>query len=209
MIRLMVVDDHIPTRESIIKDLASGDLIEVIAEAGTSDEAWRVAQQILPDLILLDLHLPGLTRTEDLVRKLAGLTNVKVVIFASKAPASEVLDLLDLGAAGYVLKTDQSALIRMALLMVSRGSTGVISPSLPRHLTRLSPDERLILRHLTLRGKLPKAAERMGIPQAELEETAMHLAEKLELVKESDKPPDEAQFDTIEKLIKWAKKHGF
>jgi len=210
MIRLMVVDDHIPTREQIIKELGSGDLIEVIAEAGTSDEAWRVGQQILPDLVLLDLHLPGLTTTEDLLRKLSGLPNVKVVIFASKAPASDVLDLLDIGAAGYVLKTDASALIRMALLMVSRGSTGVISPSLPRHLTRLSPDERLILRHLTQRGKLPKAAERMGIPQAELEATAMHLAEKLELVKEDpDEPEESNRAISVEKLIKWAKKHGF
>ena len=103
MIRLMVVDDHIPTREQIVKELGSGDLIEVIAEAGTSDEAWRVAQQILPDLVLLDLHLPGLTTTEDLLRKLSGLPNVKVVIFASKAPASDVLDLLDGGASDYVL----------------------------------------------------------------------------------------------------------
>ncbi len=196
MIRLMVVDDNIPTRQQIIKELGAGDLIEVMAEAGTSDEAWRMAQQLLPDLILLDLHLPGLTTTEDLLRKLSGLPNVKVVIFASEAPASDVLDLLDGGAAGYVLKSDQAALIRMALLMVSRGSTNVISPSLPRHLTRLSTDERLILRHLTQRGKLPKAAERMGIPQSELEATALHLAEKLEL-------------DSVDKLIKWAKKHGF
>ncbi|MBX9692410.1 MAG: hypothetical protein K2Z81_08505, partial [Cyanobacteria bacterium] len=72
----------------------------------------------------------------------------------------------------------------------------VISPSLPRHLTRLTPDERTILRHLTKRGKLPKAAERIGISEAELEKVALHLAEKLEL-------------DTVDKLIKWAKKHGF
>lgn len=196
MIRLMVVDDHIPTREQIIKDLTQGDLIEVMAEAGTSDEAWRTAQQLLPDIVLLDLHLPGLTTTEDLLRKLHALPNVKIVIFASKAPASDVLDLLDAGAQGYVLKSDPSALIRMSLLMVSRGSDGVISPSLPRYLTRLTPDERLILRHLTKRGKLPAAAERIGIPQTELEATAMHVAEKLEL-------------DSIEKLIKWAKKHGF
>lgn len=192
----MVVDDHIPTREHIIKELTTGGLIEILCQTGTSDEAWRLAQQLLPDMVLLDLHLPGLISTEDLLRKLGGLPNVKVVIFASKAPAADVLDLLDAGAAAYVLKEDPSALIRMAILMVSRGSCGVISPSLPRHLTRLTPDERLILRHLTKRGKLPKAAERIGIPQAELEETAIHLAGKLEL-------------DSIEKLIKWAKKHGF
>jgi DNA-binding NarL/FixJ family response regulator len=196
MIRLMVVDDHVEARKQIINDLTSGDLITVIAEAGTSDEAWQMAQQLLPDIILLDLHLPGFLTTEDLLARLNRLTNVKVVAFASKAQAADVQDLLDAGASGYVLKKDQSALIRMAILMVSRGSQGVISPSLPRHLTRLSPDERTILRHLTKRGKLKSAAERIGIPEEELTKVAEHLAEKLEI-------------GSIDSLIKWAKKHGF
>lgn len=196
MIRLMVVDDHLPTREKIIKELTSGDLIDVIAEAGTSDEAWQSAKAILPDIVLLDLHLPGFLTTEALLERLNTLTNVKVVLFASKAKAADVQDWLDAGAEAYVLKTDQSALIRMAILMVSRGSQGVISPSLPRHLTRLTPDERMILRHLTKRGKLPKAAERIGVSEETLTNTAKHLAEKLEL-------------ESIEHLIKWAKKHGF
>ena len=196
MIRLMVVEDHLQTRQQVVRELTTGDLIDVIAEAGTSDEAWHLAQQILPDIVLLDLHLPGLLTTEDLLQKLSGLPNVKVVVFASQAKAADVQDLLDAGASGYVLKTDASALIRMALLMVSRGSQGVISPSLPRHLTRLTPDERMILRHLTKRGKLPKAAERIGVSEEALTRTAERLAEKLEL-------------GNIEKLIKWAKKHGF
>lgn len=192
----MVVDDHVPTREKIIKELTSGDLIDVISEAGTSDEAWQSAKELLPDIVLLDLHLPGFLTTEALLDRLNTLPNVKVVLFASKAKAADVQDWLDVGAQGYVLKTDQSALIRMAILMVSRGSNGVISPSLPRLLTRLTPDERMILRHLTKRGKLPKAAERIGVSEESLTNTANHLAEKLEL-------------DSIEKLIKWAKKHGF
>ena len=196
MIRLMVVDDHVPTREKIVKELTTGDLIDVIAESGTSDQAWQMAKELLPDIVLLDLHLPGFLTTDDLLQRLNTLTNVKVVLFASKAKAADVQDWLDAGAEGYVLKKDQSALIRMTILMVSRGSTGVISPSLPRHLTRLTPDERMILRHLTKRGKLPKAAERIGVSEESLTDTANHLAEKLEL-------------DSIEKLITWAKKHGF
>lgn len=105
-------------------------------------------------------------------------------------------DLLDAGAVGYVLKTDAPALIRMALLMVMRGSKGVVSPSLPRHITRLSPDERGVLRSITMRGKLNKAAERLGISEAELLEIVEGLMAKLEL----EKP---------EQLVKWAKKQGF
>ena len=196
MIRLMVVDDHAETRQEIVTQLTQGGLLKVVAEAATSHDAWQVASQILPDIVLLDLHLPGLYSTLDLLKRFGQLKRSKVVIFASQGKASEVQDLLDAGASGYVLKDDPPALLKMALLMVSKGSKWVISPSLPRHLTRLTAQERTILRYLTMRGKLTTAAERMGISQEELNNTVNHLVEKLEL-------------DDSDKLLRWAKKHGF
>jgi len=196
MIRLLVVDDHIPTRDQAVKDLSQGGLINVVGQAGTSDEAWKVASQLLPDIVLLDLHLPGLIQTFDLIKKLGSLKNVRIVVFASQSKASEVQDLLDAGAAAYVLKTDPAALVRMAIVMVHKGSRGVVSPALPRHLTRLSPQERTVLRQLTMRGKLARAPERLGISELELEGLITHLREKLEI-------------ETPDQLVKWAKKHGF
>lgn len=194
--RLLVVDDHIPTRQEIVRELRTGGVIDVVGEADTSDQALKAAKDLLPDVILLDLHLPGLIGTVDLIKRMTALRNVRVVMFASQGKPSEVQDLLDAGAVGYVLKTDAPALIRMALLMVMRGSKGVVSPSLPRHITRLSPDERGVLRSITMRGKLNKAAERLGISEAELLEIVEGLMAKLEL----EKP---------EQLVKWAKKQGF
>jgi DNA-binding NarL/FixJ family response regulator len=196
MIRLMVVDDHTQTRKDIIEQLSAGGLLKVVAEAETSHDAWIVASQILPDIVLLDLHLPGLYNTFDLLKRFSQLKRTKVVILSGLAKASEVQDLLEAGANGYVLKSDAPALIKMALLMVSKGSKSVISPSLPRHLTRLTAQERTILRYLTMRGKLASAAERMGISEAELDDLLNHLTEKLEL-------------ESPEKLLRWAKKHGF
>ncbi len=90
MIRLFVVDDHVPTREQAVADLSSGDLIEVIGQSGTSDDAWKQCSQLLPDIVLLDLHLPGLLGTFDLIKKMTSLKNGRVVIFASQSKASEV-----------------------------------------------------------------------------------------------------------------------
>jgi DNA-binding NarL/FixJ family response regulator len=196
MIRLLVVDDHVPTREQVVSDLSSGGLINVVGQAGTSDEAYRSCAQLLPDIVLLDLHLPGLIGTFDLIKKLTSLKMVRVVIFASQSKASEVQDLLDAGASAYVLKTDPPALLRMTIVMVHKGSRGVVSPALPRHLTRLSPQERSLLRQLTMRGKLAKAQDRLGVSEAELNDLVAHLTEKLEL-------------ESADNLIKWAKKHGF
>jgi DNA-binding NarL/FixJ family response regulator len=192
----MVVDDHVETRQQTIANLTQGDLLKVVAEADTSHDAWKIASQILPDIVLLDLHLPGLYSTVDLLKRFGQLKRTKVVIFAGQGKASEVQDLLEAGASGYVLKTDAPALIKMALLMVSKGSRTVISPSLPRHLTRLTAQERTILRYIAMKGKLSKAAERMGIGEAELTELVEHLTEKLEL-------------ESPDKLLRWARKHGF
>lgn len=194
--RLLVVDDHIPTRQEVVRELSTGGVIEIVGEAETSDQALKMAKELLPDLILLDLHLPGLIGTQDLIKRMTALRNVRVVMFASQGKPSEVQDLLDAGAVGYVLKTDPPALIRMALLMVIRGSKGVVSPSLPRHVTRLSQEERSLLRSITMRGKLAKAAERLGISEDELNEQVESLMLKIEL-------------ETPEQLVKWAKKHGF
>jgi len=194
--RLLVVDDHNPTRQEIVRELSTGGVIDVVGEAETSDQALKSAKELLPDVILLDLHLPGLIGTVDLIKRMTALRNVRVVMFASQGKPSEVQDLLDAGAVGYVLKTDPPALIRMALLMVMRGSKGVVSPSLPRHITRLSQDERSVLRSITMRGKLAKAAERLEISESALMEVVEELMAKLEL----EKP---------EQLVKWAKKQGF
>ena len=196
MIRLMVVDDDIDSRKEAVAQLADGELIEVVGEAGTSDEAWQMAKQLLPTIILLDLHLPGFLTVQDLLKRLCTLPNAKVIMYASNAKVADVQDWLEAGACGYRLKAGRSALRRMTILMVSRGSKGVISASLPRYITRLTYNERMILRHLTKRGKLKKAAERLGFTEDELTEIAMHLAAKVEL-------------DSVDKLINWAKKHGF
>jgi DNA-binding NarL/FixJ family response regulator len=196
MIRILVVDDHTPTREAAMQELETGGIIQVVGQAETSDEAYKTAAQLLPNMVLLDLHLPGLMTTQTLITKLVALKNVHVIVYASQSKAAEVQDLFDLGASAYVTKTDPWPLIKMSILMVSRGSQGIISPALPKNLTRMTPQERSILRQVTKRGGLPKAAERMGITEYDLTQLLGHLVDKLEL-------------DDVDKLVKWAKKHGF
>jgi DNA-binding NarL/FixJ family response regulator len=196
MTRLLIVDDHEPTRIKVREELAQGGLIKIVGEAATSDEAWKQAKELLPDMVLLDLHLPGFIQTHDLIKRLVSLRNGKVLVFASQGKAAEVQDLLDCGASGYVMKDDPPALLRMAIVMVQKGSRNVLTPNLPRHITHLSIDERHILTYITMRGKLNKAAQRMGLTDEEFNEHIEALVEKLEL-------------EDADKLVKWAKKHGF
>jgi DNA-binding NarL/FixJ family response regulator len=196
MIRLLVVDDHKQTRSTIISHLTEDGLINIIGEAETSDQALKLSEQLHPDVVLLDLHLPGLIPSIDLVKRLTALRNVKVIAFASESKAAYVQEVLGAGASGYVLKNDPPALLRMSLLMVSRGSKNILSPSLPRNVTRLTNAERSLLKEVTKRGGIAKAAGRLNLSDNELEGTLTELSEKLEL-------------GDLESLLRWAKKNGF
>jgi DNA-binding NarL/FixJ family response regulator len=196
MIRVIVVDDHHESRQRIIGELKAGNLINVIGEAQTSDEALQLSEKLLPDVVLLDLHLPGLLNSVSLVQKLSALRNVKVLAFADNNKAAEVQDLLEAGASGYILKSDSSVLARMSLLMVARGSKNILSPALPRQINRLTSQERTILRYASRATKPEKAATELGITEAQLSDALSHLATKLDL-------------GTIADLKKWAKKNGF
>lgn len=196
MTRVLIVDDHHDSRTQIIDNLKAGNLLEVIGEAQTSDEALQLAEKLLPDIVLLDLHLPGLLTIPVLIQKLSALRNVKVIAFADISKGAEVQDLLEAGAKGYILKSDSSVLIRMSILMVARGSNDIISPALPRQINRLTSQERTILRYVTHTTKLEKAASDLGISEGQLTAALSHLAEKLDL-------------GTIADLKKWAKKNGF
>ncbi len=88
MTRLLIVDDHEPTRIKVREELAQGELIKIVGEAATSDEAWKAAKELLPDMVLLDLHLPGFIQTHDLIKRLVSLRNGKVLIFASQGKAA-------------------------------------------------------------------------------------------------------------------------
>jgi len=196
MIRLLVVDDHQQTRSTIISQLTQDGLINVVGESETSDQALKMGEQLLPDVVLLDLHLPGLIAPIDLIKRLTALRNVKVIAFASETKAADVQDVLTAGAVGYVLKDDPPALLRMSILMVSRGSKNILSPALPRNVSRLSASERSLLKEVTKRGGIAKAATRLDLSEEELHTTLSQLAQKLDVT-------------DAEALVRWAKKNGF
>jgi DNA-binding NarL/FixJ family response regulator len=196
MIRLVIVEDHAPARQKVLQELSGTDFIEVVAEAETSDEALRLAQKLLPDVVLLDLHLPGLLAQPVLLKKLSALKNVRVVIFADAGRAAQVQELLDAGARAYVLKQDPGELLRMSILMVYRGSRRIVSPGLPKNLLRLTGQERQVLSEIGKRGGIVRAAQRMGLSEADLNQVISEIAAKLEI-------------ESNEKLARWAKKNGF
>jgi DNA-binding NarL/FixJ family response regulator len=117
----MVVDDHAIVRQGISDVLASDEDIEIVAIAKGGEEAVSLAAQWHPDVVLMDLSMPGMDGIEATRRTIDVSPAVKVVMLTSFAEPGHVNDALDAGAVGYILKDADADEIVRAVKAASRG----------------------------------------------------------------------------------------
>jgi DNA-binding NarL/FixJ family response regulator len=131
-----VVDDHPLFRCGVIEILRSSQKFRVVAAGGSKDEAIAAAEQHLPDLMILDLNMPG-GGVEAARHIIKAYPDVKVLFLTVSDLEQDVFSCLQAGARGYIVKgTSGSALVRMAEAVCQGGL--VISPSVAfRLLTRM------------------------------------------------------------------------
>ena len=134
-IRVVIVDDHALLREGTRWILQQEPTIEVVGEASRGDEAVELVLQLQPDVVLLDLRLPGLPGI-DAARQIALLSpRTRVLIVTAYDEEDYVLEALQAGAAGYLLKTAPSHELLEAVRAVAAGAT-VLQPSVSAALAR-------------------------------------------------------------------------
>ncbi len=111
-LRVMLVDDHAFVRGAIRQALTAADVV-VVAEAATAEDALRVALDVRPDVMLLDIDLPGMNGLR-LLREIAPrLPDTKFVMLTVSTDHDDVLEAVRLGAVGYLTKDlDADALLR-------------------------------------------------------------------------------------------------
>lgn len=110
IIRVMMVEDHPEYREGIALALETEDDVELISKFGTAERALRHLQvrhqPQKPDVILLDLNLPGISGLEALPYFRTCLPDAKVIILTQSDCETDVLAAISAGAAGYLLKSE-------------------------------------------------------------------------------------------------------
>ena len=103
-VRVLVVDDYEPFRRFVCSTLKQRSDLQVIGEASDGLEAVRKAEEMQPDLILLDLGLPGLNGLEA-ARRIRKLSPESKILFVTQESSADVMqEALSLGALGYVVK---------------------------------------------------------------------------------------------------------
>jgi DNA-binding NarL/FixJ family response regulator len=132
-IRVMVVDDFPILREAVVRALDADVAIEVVAESGDGDEALARAIELQPDVLVLDLRLPGLDGLDVLAELRTAAPQVRVVVMTADEQPRTLLDAIAAGAAGYVSKRSTGAELRQAVFAAHSGGS-FITPALAGHL---------------------------------------------------------------------------
>ncbi|HEX2105078.1 MAG TPA: response regulator transcription factor [Solirubrobacteraceae bacterium] len=132
-IRVLIVDDSPLMRVGLARSLEGEPDITLVATAGDAHEALRLAHELRPDVVLLDLHMPEIGGQMVLERLREQLPEVRtLIVTASEAPQS-LLDAVAAGAAGYLTKRASPEELREAIVSVHSGNS-VITPELAGHL---------------------------------------------------------------------------
>ena len=120
-IRILLADDHTLFRAGIRALLQTLGDIEVVAEANDGREALRLVEVHRPDVVLLDILMPGLNGLDAAARIGRTSSRSRVIVLSMNADADSVLRALRAGAVGYLVKTADPAELEMAIRAVTRG----------------------------------------------------------------------------------------
>jgi DNA-binding NarL/FixJ family response regulator len=134
-IRVVVADDHPLARAGMVRALARDPGIEIVGEAEDGQTALEMARALEPDVLVLDLRMPGLGGTVVLERLRGELPDVRALVVTASESPEAVLDSVAAGAAGYLSKGASGEELRQAVI-ATYGGGSVISPDLARHLLR-------------------------------------------------------------------------
>ncbi|MET9709133.1 response regulator [Nocardiopsis alba] len=199
-IRVLVVDDHALFRRGLVSVLDDEDDIDVVNEAGDGDEAVRLATELRPDVVLMDVMMPGSTGIEACPRIRAAVPEVKFVMLTMSEDESDLFEALKAGATGYLLKEIAVTDISRAVRTIARGrsfiepsmATKLIaefaelakqdsSPPARSELPQLTPRETEVLKLLARSMNNREIGERLFITENTVKNHVRNILEKLQV----------------------------
>lgn len=195
--RILVADDHTLVRAGLKLILSAQPDFELVGEAATGKETIARARELRPDVLLLDIGMPGMNGLEAAMAIRKELPDIRIVVLTMYDDEAYLQQFLQIGAAGYVMKQAADTELVSAIRAVQRGES-FIHPSLTGHLIDLylkqsqpqpaekqhpdlSPRETEVLRLVALGYSAQQIATELGISVSTVETHRTHVSEKLDL----------------------------
>jgi len=123
VIRILVVDDHPIVRQGLVAVLEDQEDFQIAGAAGSAEEAIELAGRQAPDVVLLDLELPGMDGVEAMPRLAAAAPGARVIVFTAYDTDERVMGAIKAGAKGYLLKGAAAEEIAHAIRGVHAGGS--------------------------------------------------------------------------------------
>ncbi len=122
--RVVIADDHPMMRAGLRERLAKADAgIEVVGEASDGEEAYELAGRLRPDVVLMDIAMPGMNGIEATRKIKADCPGVAILVLTAYDDEQYIYALIDAGAAGYLLKTTDGTALADAVQRIGQGET--------------------------------------------------------------------------------------
>lgn len=190
MIRVLIADDHSVVRQGLRMFLNLDSEIEIVGEATTGEEALRLAREHRPDVVLMDLLMPGMGGVAATREMRAEIPDVEVIALTSVLEDEAVTGAIRAGAIGYVLKNTEADELRQAIKSAAAGQVH-LSPEAAARLVRevqipgspeaLTERETAVLR-LVAKGQANKqVARELGIGEQTVKTHVSNILGKLQL----------------------------
>jgi two-component system response regulator NreC len=201
-VRIVLADDHAVVRSALRLLLDAEKDLEVVAEAGDIESTARYVRGHKPDVVVLDLNMPGGRSLEAVPEMLASSPQTSVVVLTMETDPAYAREAIQAGVLGYVLKEAVDEELVNAVRLASAGKT-YLQPELGARLAAdtgeaadgLSERELEILRLIALGHTNTEIAEQLFLSVRTIESHRAHVQQKLELNKRSD-------------LVRYALEHG-
>ncbi|WP_328749176.1 response regulator transcription factor [Streptomyces sp. NBC_00285] len=134
---ILIVDDHPVVRFGLRGMLEAYDDLRVVGEAGSGDEAIVLAAAMLPDVVLMDLRMPGTDGTAATARIRQEHPGIRVLVLTTYEGDADILSAIEAGATGYLLKDTPIGTLTDAIRAAARGETVLAPPVAARLVTRM------------------------------------------------------------------------
>ena len=193
-VRVLIVDDHAIVRKGIRALLSEADGFEVVGEADTGQEAVLRAQETQPDVILMDLLMPGMDGIEATRQITSRLPQTRILVLTSFSADSKVFPAIKAGALGYLLKDSSPEELVRAIRQVHRGEPS-LHPTIARKLLQeiarpvelppapeaLTPREMMVLQLIAQGLSNQEIADRIAVSEPTVRTHVSRILGKLHL----------------------------